>query len=118
MGARASAEDLPDMLDLFDATKILSVLPNPIQHLFQQLGERYNRPPSEVDQPLVESIALRPPPILVHHEIGVSPPAQVLQAHSGAEHATQTTVCTRAHLLAAKVVGLLQSLARHHVQAA
>src|SRR5215471_11572945 len=78
MGARASFQNLARLCDLAAAVKGFLVLGSQLDHLFEQFGISNDLAFTEIDQALIEAVALCPPTIFVHQHCGITPPALIV----------------------------------------
>ena len=76
---------------LGDAAEIGGVLGDQIEQLLEQAGEGHDRALAEIDQALLDAVALRAPAVLAHEEGRISSPALVLPAQpiQHAQHAAK-----------------------------
>ena len=87
-------EDVARVGNSFVAAEELGILGDQLQDLFQQIGIGHDLALAEIDQPLVDAVALRPPAVLVDQHGGVAPPALVAAAQAP-EHAQEAAIDRR-----------------------
>ena len=78
VGTRPALHDGARVRHLGNAAEIGGVLGDEVEQLLEQDGEGDDRALAEIDQALLDAIALRPPAILAHEEGRVVAPALVL----------------------------------------
>src|SRR5512132_303668 len=89
MRARSARDDRSALQDFRDAITSRRVLAGEFDQLLEQIGARHHLALTEIDQPFVDAVALRPPAVLRDQHVVVEAPALVpaTQAIQHADHA-------------------------------
>src|SRR5260370_34759102 len=91
MSAGSAREDLARVQHLVDATEMTRILIDQHQDLLEEIGVRNDGAFAEIDEALVEAVALGPPTVLVDQHTRIEAPALVLalQAPQHAQEAAE-----------------------------